>query len=98
MHPMANNRVIIKLDANNNLIVGDGIKRNQDQVVWENQTGQNGLTIDFGGTGPFSTNPIGPIDYKGKQSSGKATKPGTFKYTVKLAGHTDLDPNVIVDN
>jgi hypothetical protein len=94
---MANNKVTIKLDSNNNLIVGEGLKNGQDEVVWHNQTGEPNLYIDFAGNSPFDKDKFGPIGAQ-PEHSGLAKRAGTFKYTVKLAGHKDLDPNVIVDN
>lgn len=93
---MANNKVTIVL-VSGNLQVGAGIKQGQDQVLWQNKTGVDGVTIDFGPDGPFPQNPIGPINNNATAPSGPATRSGIFKYTVKLAGKPDLDPNVIVD-
>ncbi|MBZ5627477.1 MAG: hypothetical protein LAO06_01265 [Acidobacteriia bacterium] len=96
---MANSRVRIVLDSHGNLKVGAGIGKNaQDQVLWHNKTGMDGVTIDFGGSSPFAQSTFGPINNNATAPSGPATTIGIFKYTVKLAGKPDLDPNVIVDD
>ena len=95
---MANSRVRIVLDSSGNLKVGAGIgKGAQDEVVWHNKTGMDGVIIDFGGNSPFSQSTFPPINNNGTVGSGIATKTGIFKYSVKLAGKPDLDPHVIVD-
>ena len=77
-------------------------KRGQsEQVLWQNKTGQNGVTVFFAaGSNPFAPNNNWSINNNATQPSGPITvNPGStpYKYTVTLAGFRDLDPPVIVD-
>ena len=94
---MPNSKVTIKLDLNGNLVAGAGINQGNENVQWQNRTGVDGVIIDFGGNSPFAQSTFGPINNNATAPSGPATRVGIFKYTVKLAGKPDLDPNVIVD-
>jgi hypothetical protein len=76
-------------------------KSQNQQVLWQNKTGQNGVTVVFDGSNPFAPNNNWTINNNATHASGPVTvNPGatSYKYTVKLAGFPDLDPNVIVDN
>jgi hypothetical protein len=96
---MPNSKVTIMLDLNGNLVAGAGInKPGNENVLWQNKTGVDGVIIDFGTNSPFAQSTFGPIHNNATTPSGPATTAGIFKYTVKLAGKSDLDPNVIVDN
>jgi hypothetical protein len=76
-------------------------KGQNQQVLWQNKTGQNGVTVSFAaGSNPFAPNNNWSINNNATQASGPITVAAgstSYKYTVRLSGFPDLDPNVIVD-
>ncbi len=77
-------------------------KSQNQQVLWHNATGRDGVSISFSaGSNPFAPNNNWSIHNNATQPSGQiSVNPGptSYKYTVKLSGYPDLDPNVIVNN
>jgi hypothetical protein len=96
---MADQKVSVIL-VSGELQVGTNVSKGaQEKVKWVNQTGQDGVTIVFANS-PFEKNQVGPLSNGKSDDAGKlkaGAQAGTYKYTVKLAGVKDLDPNVIVD-
>jgi hypothetical protein len=70
-------------------------KSKGENVTWERQGGGD-FNILFNSGTPFDR-----MDYN--QNTGKSLAPrqdaplGTYKYTVQVTGHPDLDPQVIID-
>lgn len=97
--------VSITVDSAGNFSVGPDPARPKkhldEQVLWQNNTGLDNVTVAFTGQSPFAPNYSWTLSKNQTKPSGKVTVPPDpthdYKYKVSCPGHPDLDPHVIVD-